>query len=332
MVGRRRMAPPHHRNDHERIDTVVIESPARPSQNATELIVTGKRRPRRLRSPGYAWLVPALALSVGLIYYSVGYTGYMSTLDWDGVSPVSRSVGAQNYIDAFQDPVFWIAIRNTVIFFIVSFLIQTTLGIVFAAIMHSKVKLAVVYKVIIFLPVVLAPSIMAPVFRQIFAADGQFNQVLEAVGLGFLAHPWLADSATALPVLMAVTIWHFTGLTFILYFAAMGQIETEVLEAARIDGAGNLRTLWSIVLPGVRGTTVAILILSIIGALKTFDIPYLVTLGGPNFATEFLGTLIYRESIPLANAGYGAAISIILLVLALGIAMIVNVRGQRKED
>lgn len=272
-----------------------------------------------------------MALSVGLIYYSVGFTGYMSTLEWDGVSPVSRSVGAQNYIDAFKDPVFWIAIRNTVVFFIVSFLIQTTLGILFAAIMHSKVKLAGIYKVIIFLPVVLAPAIMAPVFRQIFGASGQFNQFLEAIGLGALTHPWLADSATALWVLMAVTIWNYTGLTFILYYAAMGQIEPEIMEAARIDGAGNLRTLWSIVLPGVQGTTIAILILSIIGALKTFDIPYLVTLGGPNFATEFLGTLIYRESIPLANAGYGAAISIILLVLALGISMIVNLRGKRKE-
>lgn len=312
---------------------VVINAPVltKPG-NAWEAGPPAKRRPRRLRSPGYLWLVPALALSVGLIYYSVGYTGYMSTLDWDGVSPASRSVGAQNYVDALRDPIFWTAIRNTVVFFVFSFAIQTALGILFAAIMHSKIKLAVLYKIVIFLPVVLAPSIMAPVFRQIFSANGQVNQFLEAIGLGFLAHPWLADSATALPILMVVTIWHHTGLTFILYFAAMGQIEPEVMEAARIDGAGNLRALWSIVLPGVRGTTVAIFILSIIGALKTFDIPYLVTLGGPNYATEFLGTLIYRESIPLANAGYGAAISIILLVLALGLAMIVNVRGQRKEQ
>ena len=290
-----------------------------------------KRKRSRLRSPGYVWILPAMALSVGLIYYSVGYTGYISTLDWDGSSPLQRPVGFQNYSDAFSSPVFWTTIRNTVVFFVFSFLIQTALGIAFAAIMHSKVRLATLYKVMIFVPVVLAPSIMAPVFRQIFGADGAFNGLLEAVGLGFLAHPWLADSATALPVLMAITIWHHTGLTFILYFAAMGQVEPEVMEAARIDGAGNFRALWSIVLPAVRGTTIAILILSIIGALKMFDIPYLVTLGGPNFATEFLGTYIYRESIPLANAGYGAALSIILLVLALTIAMIANARGQRKE-
>ncbi|WP_227497284.1 carbohydrate ABC transporter permease [Planctomonas psychrotolerans] len=291
---------------------------------------TSKRR--RLMPSGYLWILPAMVLCVGIIYYSVGYTGYISTLEWDGSSPVQRSVGADNYAQLFRDPIFWQAIRNTAVFFVITFAVQTALGILFAAILHSNVRLKVVYKVIIFVPVVLAPSIMAPSFRQIFGANGQLNQVLEAVGLDFLAHPWLADSATALPTLMLITVWHWTGLTFILYFAAMGQVEPEVLEAARIDGAGNLRTLWSIVLPSVRGTTIAILMLSIIGALKTFDIPYLITLGGPNYSTEFLGTYIYRQSIPLANVGYGAALSIILLVLALAFAITVNVRSQRKES
>src|SRR5687767_10003949 len=110
------------------MDDVVINVPVltKPG-DAWEPKTQPKRRPRRLRSPGYVWLIPALALSVGLIYYSVGYTGYMSTLEWDGVSPVSRPVGAQNYVDAFQDPIFWKAIRNTVVFFVFSFAIQTAL-------------------------------------------------------------------------------------------------------------------------------------------------------------------------------------------------------------
>jgi len=171
---------------------------------------------------------------------------------------------------------------------------------------------------------------MAPVFRQIFAADGQFNWVLEHIGLGFIAQPWLAQSSTALPVIMSITIWEWTGLAFILYFAAMGQIDPSVLEAARIDGAGNLRTVVSIIWPGVRGTTVALLTVTAIGALKTFDVPYLVTLGGPNYATEFLGTFIYREGIPQSNVGYAAALSILLLVLALGIAVLLQVRGRER--
>jgi ABC-type sugar transport system permease subunit len=130
---------------------------------------------------------------------------------------------------------------------------------------------------------------------------------------------------------MAITIWQWTGLTFVLYFAAMGQIDQSVLEAARMDGAGNLRTIVSIIWPGVRGTTLAMAILSAIGALKTFDVPYLVTVGGPNYATEFLGTYIYRKTITQSHVGYGAALSIILLVLALVMAIILQVRGRERE-
>ena len=292
----------------------------------------GAPRKRPLLQPrGYLWILPALVLSVGLIYYCIGYTGYISTLDWNGTAPDPTHVGAANYVRVFQDPVFWEAIQHTVISFVVTFVIQTALGILFAVLLHSKVRLGVIYKIILFVPVVLAPAITAPVFRQIFAYDGQFNWLLTHIGLGGLAQPWLAQSSTALPVIMSITIWQWTGMTFILYYAAMGQIETEVLEAARIDGAGNIRTLVSIIWPGIRGTTIALATLSAIGALKTFDIPYLVTVGGPNFATEFLGTLIYRQSIPLGAVGYGAALSIMLLALALIMGIILNTRGRDKD-
>ena len=290
------------------------------------------RRSRPLPIPsGIPWILPALILTVGLIYYCIGYTGYISTLNWNGTDPNPPSVGFGNYIQIFQDPVFWKALENTVEFFIVTFVVQTALGILFAVLLHSKVKLGVIYKVIIFVPVVLAPAIMAPVFRQIFAANGQFNWLLAHIGLGFLQQPWVAQSSTALPVIMSITIWEWTGLTFILYFAAMSQIDPEVLEAARIDGAGNIRTLVSIIWPGVRGTTVALAMLSAIGALKTFDVPYLVTVGGPNYATEFLGTFIYRESIPQDDVGYGAALSILLLILALGMAIFLQLRGRDRD-
>jgi ABC-type sugar transport system permease subunit len=288
-------------------------------------------RRRRPLPSGLPWILPALVLSVGLIYYSIGYTGYISTLNWNGTDPNPPSVGFNNYIQAFNDPVFWKALENTVVFFIVTFVVQTALGVVFAVLLHSRVRIAGLYKVIIFVPVVLAPAIMAPIFRQIFAANGQFNWLLGHLGLGFLEQPWVAQSSTALPVIMSITIWEWTGLTFILYFAAMSQIDPEVLEAARIDGAGNIRTLVSIIWPSVRGTTVALAMLSAIGALKTFDVPYLVTVGGPNYATEFLGTFIYRESIPQDNVGYGAALSILLLILALGMAIFLQLRGRERD-
>ncbi|HEX4087561.1 MAG TPA: sugar ABC transporter permease [Trebonia sp.] len=291
-----------------------------------------RRRGRGPRRPqGLPWILPAFVFVVGLIYYCIAYTGYISTLNWDGVSPNPQHVGFANYTELFHDPVFWDAIRHTIYFFAVTFTVQTALGFTFAALLHSKVKLPNLYKVIIFIPVVIAPATMAPIFRQVFSATGQFNTVLTDIGLGSLAHPWLAQESTALPVIMAITIWEFTGVTFILYFAAMTQIDPETLEAARIDGANAFQLLTRIVWPNVRGTTIALAMLSVIGALKTFDVPYLVTLGGPNYATEFLGTFIYRISIPQAEVGYGAAISIMLLILALAGALAFAIRGTRRS-
>jgi len=270
-----------------------------------------------------------MVVSFLLIYFSLGYTIYISTLEWDGISPDQRSVGIDNYLRALTEPVFWGALSHTGVYLVSTFVGQTFFGFLFAVILHSTVRLRGLYKVIVFVPVIIAPAIMAPVFRQIFANDGQFNGALEGIGLGFLAQPWLAQSSTALPVIIAIAIWQHTGLYFVLYYAAISQIDSEMLEAARLDGAGNARVMWNIIWPQLRGTTIALAMLGTINALKLFDIPELVTHGGPNYSTEFLGTYIYRESIPLYDVGYGAALSIFLLVFAIGTAVLFSLRGRQ---
>jgi len=294
--------------------------------------VPGTRRKSRLSS-GLPWILPALVLCVGLIYYCIGDTGYISTLNWDGISPNPQHIGAQNFSAIFHDPIFWGAVRHTVIFYVVTFTVQTALGMLFAVLLHSRVKLAVIYKIIIFVPVVLAPAIMAPVFREMFSPPGQFNTVLQHLGLGFLAQPWIGQESTALPVIMAITVWEWTGVTFVLYYAAISQIETPIIEAARLDGAGNARIMRSIIWPSVSGTTVALATLGAIGALKTFDVPYLVSGGsmGPNNATQFLGTYIYQMTITLDHVGYGAALSMILLVIAVIFGVVLQVSAHKRS-
>lgn len=292
----------------------------------------GRRGRAGLRRPGFGWILPALVVSVGIIYYSIGYTGYMSGLDWNGVSADRETIGADNYAELFQDRVFWLTVRNTMVLFTIAFAVQTVLGIAFGALLHSKVWFGTFYKVIIFVPAIIAPATMAPVFRLIFSSSGPFNSMLEFLGLGAFAQPWLGQSSTALWIIILIQIWHGTGISFILYYAAMGQIDSETLEAARIDGAGNIRVLWSIILPTLRGTVVVLAMLTAIASLKLFDIPFLVTLGGPNFASEFLGTFIFRQTIPLGRVGYGAAASVVVLVVALAIAFLINRTRTRDEN
>jgi ABC-type sugar transport system permease subunit len=162
---------------------------------------------------------------------------------------------------------------------------------------------------------------MAPVFREMFSPPGQFNTVLQHLGLGFLAQPWIGQESTALPVIMAITVWEWTGVTFVLYYAAISQIETPIIEAARLDGAGNARIMRSIIWPSVSGTTVA---------LAT---PYLVSGGsmGPNNATQFLGTYIYQMTITLDHVGYGAALSMILLVIAVIFGVVLQVSAHKRS-
>jgi raffinose/stachyose/melibiose transport system permease protein len=282
------------------------------------------------RLAGLPWIMPAVVLVVGLIYFPIGFTGYASTLDWNGfILSTPKEVGTANYSKMFSDGVFWTALWHTVYFYVITFTVQTLFGFTFAAVMHSKLRFGAFYKAIVFIPTVLAPATMAPVFRQIFDQSGQFNWLLSHVGLESLTRPWLADPATAMPIVMFITVWQWTGLTFILYYAAMAQVEPEILEAARVDGAGSFRVLRSIVWPMCRGTTAALAVLGLIGALKTFDIPYLVTKGGPNHGTEFLGTYIYHQMVQQKHFGYAAAIAIALLVLAVAGGAVMSVRNRR---
>jgi len=314
----------------------------------------GASRRRSHRTPsGLGWILPGFVVSVGLIYFCIGYSGYISLLPWNWrpLRPATIE-GFDSYVRAFNSPLFWTCLQHTLVFFIVAYVVQCVMGIIFSAMLHSKVFGATIFKVIIFLPVVIAPAIMSPVHRRVFAVDGPINWILQHLGMinvdavgnrvwtewisWALTHigmenvtpNWIQPS-TALWVIIAVQIWSSIGMAFILFYAAMGQIDPEVLEAARIDGAGNIRMLFSVVVPNLKPTLVALAILNAITALKLFDFPYLVTAGGPAHSSEFLGTYIYAELFGVSSHyGYAATLSVLLLILALGLSIIMSVAAR----
>ncbi len=289
------------------------------------------RRAARLLPGGFGWILPGFILSVGLIYYSIIYSGYLSFFDWGGGRQRMIPVGADNYVEAFTDPVFWTAVRNTVIYFVAVFAVQVVGGVLFAAAMHSKIFLANVYKVIVVIPVVVAPATLAPAHIQVWQTNGTFNEILSTIGLGFLTQGWLGQSSTSLLVITVVGCWGSIGFGFILFYAGMAQIEPEMIEAARIDGAGNLRILFSVVLPNLRPITISLAILNFITALKLFDTPWLLTQGGPANSSQFLGTMIYGETAGASrNLGYAAALSVILLVIAVATSIIIQLRTRER--
>ena len=314
------------------------------------------RRRHQRTSSGLRWILPGFVVSVGLIYFCIGYSGYISLLRWNWRPGRPEIIqGLDSYVRAFQSPLFWASLRHTVVFFVAAFVVQCAMGIIFAALLHSRVYGGTLFKVLIFVPVVIAPAIMAPVHRRVFAVDGPINWILQHLGLiqvngvgnrdwtgwvsWLLTHVGLGDvtpnwiqPATSLWVIIAVQIWSSIGMAFILFYAAMGQIDPDLLEAARIDGAGNVRVLVSIVVPNLKPTIVALAILNAITALKLFDYPYLITAGGPAHSSEFLGTYIYAELFGVSrHFGYAATLSILLLILALAVSIIMSVTARERQ-
>ena len=290
-----------------------------------------RRRASRLVPGGLVWILPGFIISVGLIYYSIVYSGYLSFFDWGGGRQRMIPAGFDNYIAAFTDSTFWTAVRNTVIYFVAVFAVQVVGGVLFAAAMHSRIFFANVYKVIVVIPVVVAPATLAPAHIQVWQTDGTVNQILEGIGLGVLTQGWIGQSTTSLLVVTLVGCWGSIGFGFILYYAGMAQVDPEMLEAARIDGAGNLRLLFSVVLPNLKPVTISLAILNFITALKLFDNVWLITQGGPAHSSEFLGTMIYSETAGSSrNLGYAAALSVILLVIAISVSLIIQVRSRER--
>lgn len=269
----------------------------------------------------YLYVLPALLLVVGVVYAGVGYNGWVSTLDWNGIAPTHKSAGVGQYLKALQDPIVWAAIWHTLAFALVTIVVQMVLGLMMALLLSDGVRAAGVYRVLMFIPVVMAPAAVSTAFREILQPDGAFNSVLAAVGLGSLGQAWLADSHWALLAVAGVNIWQWTGFSFILYQAALAQVDRDAIEAAQMDGASPWRITRSIIIPQLTGTHATLAVIGLIGALKTFDLVFLTTGGGPSRSTEFLTTYIYEQTVERFNAGYGAALSMILLVVAMALTV-----------
>ena len=255
-------------------------------------------------------------------YFGVGYNGYISLYDWNGVAPDKEFVGIGNYADMMRDPIFWSSLAHVAVFGVITVVVQMILGFLIALILSGPIRGRGIYKAVVFIPVVLAPAAISTAFRQFLAADGQVNETLELFGLSALEHSWIADPQTALYALAAVNIFQWTGFSFILYQAALSQLDLNTLEAAQIDGAGTLRTIWSVILPQMRFTHFTLAITGAIGSLKTFDIVFLITGGGPGRASEFLTTYIYKMGIMQFHVGYAGALSIVLLLVAMIMTLI----------
>ena len=266
----------------------------------------------------YLYILPMIVLSFVLVYYCIIDTVVVSFTDWDGMTDVFHFVALKNYIKMFKDHVFWTSVVNNLIFFVGTVVIQALLGFVLAVLLKKKLPGSNVFKAIYFMPIAMATSIITAIFRIIMdPTNGALNQFLRAIHLNGFAVNWLGDPKIALVSVIIVNIFQWMGFSMITYYAGLMSLPDDVYEAAKIDGAGFWRTTFSVTLPMLKGTTNVLIILGIVGSLKTFDIVKLLTGGGPGRSTTVMNTYLYEKAFKDFNAGGAASIGVAILIIAM---------------
>jgi raffinose/stachyose/melibiose transport system permease protein len=286
--------------------------------NQAQGSVRAETRARRSRLAGPGWL-PWAYLAPALLLY-----------EWDGLSPSSSFVGVQNYLAVMADPRLREAFGHALVLILFYAVVPLLIGLPLASLLtRASVRGLGFFRVVIFLPQVIAMVVVAVTWRQLYAPDGPINALLRAVGLGALARPWLGDFFWTLPAVGLVGTWVSTGLVTVLLMAGMARIPKELFEAARLDGAGPVSEFFAVTLPSVRGEIAVALTLTIVAALKTFDLVYVTTRGGPGTSTTVPSYEVYRNAFELGKVGIATAIGILLTAIIFAINLVVNRIGDR---
>ena len=292
-----------------------------------------KGRPARTERTGWptvlAFLAPALLLITIFLVYPVISTLRMS-VDRGLGGEFTRFVGLDNYISLFQTPSFVGSIVNNVLWtvFYTGFVILFGL---FIAVIAMRVRYESVIKAIVFLPMAIAATALGVIWGFVYALDpqiGTLNALLGIIRVGPVS--WLGDPAFVNAALIAVGIWGSTGFATVILSAALKGIPTEILEAARTDGANEFQIFWRIIVPMVSLPISVLAVTLIVNVIKLFDIPYVMTQGGPGDASRVIAFEMYEQDFAAGQYGKAAAVAVIMLLLLIPV-MVFNVRRFRSS-
>ena len=263
-----------------------------------------------------AFLLPAVLVLVGIRIVPLAEAVWLAFTNWDGYA-TPEFVGLENFRLIAGDDVFWQALRNNGLI-LLSLPVWILGPLVLAIALQSRVPGWRVLRVAYFLPAVLSPVIVGTYFSVVLRLEGPFNDLLTAVGLGALARGWLSEPSSAMPVTIVIIIWAGFGVGVLLYLAALGNVDTSLYDAARVDGASTLRLHWHVTVPQVLSViefyTVVVLV-----SVFTVLFPYVYTLtqGGPGYSTTVLDYYVYAAAFVNGRFGYASALGVVLLVLLL---------------
>ena len=282
--------------------------------------------PRRI---AYLYLLPAFVVYAAFLLYPLLRAVQISFYDWDGLT-LGRWIGLDNYREVLTDEGLRNAFGHALVLMVFFAVIPTVVGLLLASVLNrAKVRGLSFFRTVVFLPQVVAMVVVAVAWRRIYAPDGSLNTLLSAVGLDSLARGWLGDYDFALTAVGFVGSWFETGLVTVLLLAGMGRINGELYEAARLDGSGPVREFFAVTLPSIRGEIAVALTLTVIAALRTFDLVYVTTRGGPGNTTSVPSYEVYHRAFELGRVGSAAAIGVSLTIVIFAISFGITRIGDR---
>lgn len=307
---------------------------ARPSRRPHRRPMAGSMLPRRSTLSVLVFLVPPLLLYGIAVLLPIVQSLVLSFFRWDGITDLVF-VGIDNYLKMLtRDDVFWTAFGNAIGYLVICLVLQLGGALVVAALLTALPRARELVKTIYLLPAVISTVAIAILFQRIYSLEpaGLVNQALAWIGLEGLQTAWLSNVQTVLAAVSIPEGWRFTGLYMLIIYAALISVPRELEEAARLDGASWWQVFWRIRFPHIRPVWITTTIMATTFALRGFDIPYLLTGGGPGQASELLTTYMYKTAFVHTDYGYASAISVFIVIeclVAVGLILLVL---RRKDE
>lgn len=272
---------------------------------------------RNKEGSGFVFMVPALIIYLSVIVIPVFYSMYISLFKWNGVAEM-EFVGLGNYITLFtNDPVFLIALKNNMIWIVLTICVTMTVSLMFAVLLNKKFRGRTVFRGLFYFPAVVAPVAIAVIWRFIYNPQiGFINQFCKALGINF-KQTWTSNPSTAIFAVFFASLWAGIGQPMILFLAGLQGVSPDVLEAATIDGAGPVKKFFLVTIPLMKQTFVMVSATLITAAMKVYDIVAALTNGGPNNSTEMLATYMYAQTFQYNNVGMGTTVAVLMVLMML---------------
>jgi ABC-type sugar transport system permease subunit len=287
---------------------------------------------RRRRFSCFLFVLPALVVILVFFLVPMLRSLQYSFTNWDGIARQAEWVGLENFVWVVTESSFRQVFVNTFYLIILYVPVLNVIALLMAVAVYNVGKVGNIYKSILFFPNVLSMTVVAFIWKIIYSYNGILNQLLQALGLEILVQDWLGQAGTVLPAMSISIIWFAIGYYLLIYLAGLYNVPIEIYESAEVEGVNPVQKLFRITIPLIAPSITINIILSTIGIITLFDLPFVLTRGGPGYMSETIALRVYSYAFVTLQTSYALAMAVILGIFAITITLIQLRFLRRREE